>query len=348
MARAAGLLVALVAGAGTWVALNATELRARFAARELTAAATDEERAQWADALIGYGDPGMRHLAACVQNGSDPTRAAAVAAMEKHLDSLPDGDPRALRFSGAVLDALPPTSETETCAVMRLVPLVLKRTGSTYAMRCRGAAAAGLKVASAETRLAAVRLAMHPDIKLRAEVKPLLAAPEPEVRSVALFAVASATDGETLVTDEELFRWLHDADASVRKVCRDALVTRGRSEAEIGLGQRLTHADPAERLKLLLDLRYDEDVADPEPWLERLSRDPEPAVRAGATRVAVELATAHKLTCPAWVARIADADAHPTVRFVAAYYRSQPIGTPGGPIRLIGGPWNVTTSGQNR
>ena len=338
MVRAAGLLVALVAGAGTWVALNATELRARLAARELTAAGTDEERAKWAEALIGYGDPGMRHLAECVQICSDQTRAAAVAVMEKHLDALPDGDPRTVRFSGAVLDALPPTTETQTCAVLKLVPLVLKRTGNTFAMRCRGAAAEGLKAASPEARLAAVRLAIHPDIKLRAEVVPLLAAPEPEVRAVALFAVTSTTDGETLIADEELFRWLHDVDANVRKVCRDALVTRGRSEAEIALGKRLTHTDPNERLKLLLDLRYDEDVADPEPWLERLSRDPEPAVRAGATRVAVELALAHKMVCPAWVARVADADTHPTVRSVAAYYRSQPIGTPGGPIRPVGGP----------
>src|SRR5205085_5919253 len=98
----------------------------------------------------------------------------------------------------------------------------------------------------------------------------------------------------------------------------------------------LTHADPGERLKLLLDLRYDDDVADPEPWLERLSRDPEPAVRAGAARVAVEVAVARRLPCPVWVGRVADADPHPTVRFIAAFYRSSHTGL--NPIRPISGP----------
>jgi hypothetical protein len=107
-------------------------------------------------------------------------------------------------------------------------------------------------------------------------------------------------------------------------VCHDVLVGRDRSDAEIALGRRLAHADPGERLKLLLDLRYDDDVADPEPWLERLARDPEPAVRAGAARVMVEVATGRKLPLPAWVARVADADHHPTVRFVAGYYRARP------------------------
>ena len=85
------------------------------------------------------------------------------------------------------------------------------------------------------------------------------------------------------------------------------------------------------------DLRYDDDVADPEPWLERLSRDPEPAVRAGAARVMAEL-TAGRRTCPAWVARVADADPDPTVRRVAAYFRRQPsVGSPHD-VRTVGGP----------
>jgi hypothetical protein len=338
MLRAAGLLVAIVAGAGTWAALNATELRARFAAQKLATATTDDERAKWADALAGSGEPGVRKLLECVQTGDEPARAAAGAAIEKHLTALTDGGARAVTVSGAILDAFPSATDPGKSAVLRLVPVVLKRTGGAHAARCRGIVAAGLKMPDVETRLAAVRLVLHPDIKLRAEVVPLLAAPEPELRAAALFAVASAADGEALIADEELFRWLHDADAGVRKVCHDALVARDRSDAEIALGRRLTHSDPTERLKLLLDLRYDDDVADPEPWLERLSRDPEPAVRAGAARVAVEIATDRKLTCPVWVGRVADADAHPTVRFVAAHYRGQPTGAPGGHVRPAGGP----------
>ncbi len=331
MLRGAGVLVAVVAGAGTWAALNATELRARFAAAKLSAATTDEERARWADALVGSGEPGVRKLAQGLSTDDEPARAAAVAAFEKYLTALPDGDPRAVTVSGVVLDAFPSATEAGKRAVLRLVPVVLQRTGSVHSTRCRTVVAEGLKMADTGARLAAVRLALHPDLKLRGELVPLLASPEPELRGAALFAVAAPADGEVVVADEELFRWLHDADAGVRKVCHDVLIGRDRSDAEIALGRRLAHPDPTERLKLLLDLRYDDDVADPEPWLERLSRDPEPAVRAGAARVAVEVATARRQPYPAWVGRVADADAHPTVRFVAAHYRSQPVRPVGGP-----------------
>jgi hypothetical protein len=168
-------------------------------------------------------------------------------------------------------------------------------------------------------------------------VVPLLAAKEPELRGASLFAVTAGPDADQVLADDELFRWLHDPDAGVRKVCHDALVSRDRTDAEISLGQRLSHPEATERLKLLLDLRYDE-VADPEPWLERLSRDPEPAVRAGAARVMVEVAASRKQPCPAWVGRVSDADAHPTVRFVAGYYRRLPAPVPNGVIPAGGGP----------
>src|SRR5439155_15416642 len=135
-------------------------------------------------------------------------------------------------------------------------------------------------------RLLAIRLAMHPSLKMRPDLLPLLHAAEPEVRRAALFAVGPATDDDPVIGDEEMFRWLHDADTGVRKVCYDALVSRGRTETEIALGRRLTHPDVRERLELLRDLRFDDDLADPEPWLERLGRDAEPAVRAGAARTA--------------------------------------------------------------
>lgn len=333
--RAAGLLVAIISGGVTWAALNATALRASFAAKRMAAATTAEERAKWADALTTYGEPGARELSAAVREGDDNTRTAAAAALDKHLAALPENDPRAVACAVAVLDAYPGAPEGGKRAVLRLVPVVLSRTGPVFAPQCRAVVADGLKAGEAETRLAAARLAIHPDIKLRAELTPLLAVPEAELRGAALFGAASTADGETILSDEELFRWLHDADAGVRRICRDALVTRDRSEGEIALGRRLTHPDPTERLKLLLDLRYDDEVTDAEPWLERLSRDPEPAVRAGAARVAVEVAVARNQSSPAWVARVADTDAHPTVRLVAAHFRSRPTANP---VRPVSGP----------
>jgi hypothetical protein len=327
----------VLAGTGAWVGLNVSALRAKYTARQLASATTDEDRTRLADALLGYGEPGVRQLIECVKTGAEPARAAAGAALDRHLSSQPDGDARSVTISGLILDAFPAADDGGKRAVLHLLPTVLNRTGNAHSQRCRAIVAEGLKMADLDARLAATRLAIHPEVRMRAELVPLLGAPEPALRGAALFAVATTADGDQLLSDEDLFRWLHDADAGVRKVCYDVLVGRDRSEVEIALGKRLTHADPTERLKLLLDLRYDDDVPDPEPWLERLSRDPEPAVRAGAARVAVELSAVHKMPCPVWVARVADADQHPTVRFIAAHYRAQPAPARD-PVRPVGAP----------
>lgn len=327
-------LVVVLAAVGAWAGANATALRVRYAAHRFTAAATDEERASWADALAAHGDAGLPRLVEFVKAGDPAQCPAAAAALERHLDALPEGDPRAVNLCGQVLQTFPGSGEATPAAVLGLLPTVLKRAGGVHAMRCREVVAAGLRMPATPARLLAVRVAMHPRVKMRTDLVPLLSAAEPEVRRAALFAVGPATDDEPVIGDEDLFRWLHDPDEGVRKGCSDALVSRGRTDAEIGLGRRLTHPEPGERLKLLLDLRYDDDVADPEPWLERLSRDAEPAVRAGAARVAVEVAADRKLVAPVWVGRLADADPDPTVRRVAAYFRTLP--TVG--VRPAGGP----------
>jgi hypothetical protein len=334
--RVAAVLVLAVVSAGTWAGFHATELRAKWAARKLAAAQTDEERARWASTLAGYGEPGIDGLVECLKCGDEPAREAALTALEQHLESLPLGDPRGASVCAAILDAFPDASDSGKHAILRLVPSILKQSSAAHALRCRGVTAESLKLPTVEAKLAALRLAIHPDIRLRAEVLPLMSAAEAPLRGAALFAAALPGDGEPVLNDEDLFRWLHDPDAAVRQVARDALVARDRTDTEIALGSRLKHPDPTERLKLLLDLRYDDDVVDPEPWLERLSRDPEPAVRAGAARVVVEVALARSQSCPVWLARIADADPHPTVRFVAAYYRGQPDHRD--PVRPVGGP----------
>jgi hypothetical protein len=320
-------LVALVA-AGTWAGMNATELKALFAARQFRGAAADAERAAAADRLAALGDPGLARLLDFTRSGNESWRAAAVAGLDRHITALGEGDPRAGHAAAALLDAVATLDPAGQRAVLELMPTVLKKAGPEYAPRFRAVVATGLKSGDPGVRVVATRLALHPAANLRPDLLPLLAAPEAEVRQAALFAaaVAGAGEGEPLLADEELFRWLHDPDEGVRRVCREALVGRDRSESEIGLGRRLVDPDPLERLKLLLDLRYDDDVSDPEPWLERLSRDPEPAVRAGAARVAVEVAAERRLPRPAWVNRVADADADATVRRVARFFRGQPAG----------------------
>lgn len=327
-----------LAAAGTWARFHWPELRVKYAAHRLKSAGTDEERAQWADALAARGEAGLPTLIEFIRAGDPPTRAASAAALDRHLNALPDGDPQALTLCGQLLDTFAGCDDPGREVVLGLLPVIQKRGGAAHAAKCREVIAAGLKLPGVASRLGAIRAAMHPTAGMRAELLPLLNAPEPEVRRAALFAVGPATDADPVIGDEELFRWLHDPDAGVRKVCHAALVSRGRTEPEIGLGGRLVHPDPAERLRLLLDLRYDDDVPDPEPWLERLSRDPDPGVRAGAGRVAVELARERQLPFAPWVARLAEADPSPTVRRVAGFYRSQPAARPAEGVVPAGGP----------
>lgn len=329
--RAVGVVVLVAVVGGTWAGANATALRAKYAAHKFTAA-PDDQKAKWADALLSYGDAGLDKLLGFVRAG-DPAATAAVA---RHLDAAPESDPAAVALCGRLLDSFPACGDGGKAALLELLPTVLK-CGAPPPARCREIVAAGLSSPSASARLLAVRLAMHPRVQMRGDLVPLLSAPEPEVRRAALFAVGPASDADAVLGDEELFRWLHDADDGVRKVCYGALVSRGRTEPEIALGRRLANPDPIERLKLLADLRYDDDVPDPEPWLERLSRDAEPAVRAGAVRVVVEVAADRRLPVPVWVGRIADVDPDATVRRVAGFFRALPA-QPAGGVRTAGGP----------
>ncbi len=329
--RVAVLLAVTLVVAGIGSGLYLTELKAMLAARQFRVATSVAERSAAADRLVALGDPGVTRLLDFTRSPSEPWRAAAVTALDRYLLTLDDGDPRAGRVTAAVLETFPALDAGGQRAVLELLPTVLKKAGPEYAPRCRAVVAAGLNSPDPAVRVVATRLALHPSVNLRPNLLSLLTAPEAEVRQAALFAAAVATagEGEPLLTDEDLFRWLHDPDDGVRRVCRELLVGRDRSESEIELGRRLTDPDPLERLKLLLDLRYDDDVTDPEPWLERLSHDPEPAVRAGVARVAVESATTRGLPRPVWIHRLAEADADPTVRRVARFFRGQPAGRTG-------------------
>jgi hypothetical protein len=79
-------------------------------------------------------------------------------------------------------------------------------------------------------------------------------------------------------------------------------------------------------------------LADPGPWLERLSHDPDPGVRAGAARVAVEVVVGRRLSVPVWVGRLADSDPDSTVRRVAGFYRAQAVVREDAGVRPAGGP----------
>jgi hypothetical protein len=96
------------------------------------------------------------------------------------------------------------------------------------------------------------------------------------------------------------------------------LRSRGRTARDIHLGRRYTAPDPAERQKLLLDLA-DEEGLDVTVWLDRLTADPDPAVRAGAARMAVE----RRADLGDRIEQMSKSDPDGTVRRIADYYRKK-------------------------
>src|SRR5258708_2610492 len=87
-----GTGLALLA-AGIWAGSNWNGLQTKYAAHRLKAAATDEERAKWAEALAQH-DEGAHVLVDLLKSADAPVRSAAATSLQRHLDSLPAGDSR--------------------------------------------------------------------------------------------------------------------------------------------------------------------------------------------------------------------------------------------------------------
>lgn len=319
-AKRVGLAVGLLAVmAGAYAAFNWSGVSARYAGYRFRAASTDDDRAKWAGRLVALGDAGGPYLLAPFRAGDQAGCTAVIGALKGRLAGLPPTDPGYAACCRPFLDGFGSFSDTGKAAAVELVPELLNCPDPDAAVRCRDAVRAGLVATSADGRVRAVRLALRPEIALLADVVPLLNDPEPAVRRAALLAVGPAPEGSPeVVGDEDLFRCLHDPDPEVRDLCEAALNSRGLDAAQVQLARQLASPDAAERLRLLVDLQWaGETVRDPGPWLERLSRDPDPAVRLGAARVAFE----RRLTFAGWLDRMAEADPDPTVRHWAGYYR---------------------------
>lgn len=178
---------------------------------------------------------------------------------------------------------------------------------------CRELAAAGLRQTDVSLKLHALRLAQHPDLSMLDAVVPLLNDPSADVRRTALLAAGPIP--EVLATDD-LLRWLHDSDPSVRQLCEIALRGRGLNDGHIRLGRLMTDPRPAVRLQVLDQLAGASDL-EPGVWLRRLTHDPAPAVRAAAIRAAVEMPD---LDLTDRLQQLAQSDPSATVRQLAVHY----------------------------
>ncbi len=313
----AGLVVGGLVLAGTGIAFRST-VSTRYASYRLRTAGDDAARTAALNTLLDLGDAGTDVVAGEFARDDEAACRLAAGCLRDRLATTPPADPSYAAWSRPAFAGFATASAAGRAELLDLIPDLAR--GSDAGAACRNVVRTGLAAdAPAGVKRAAVRQAHV--VGLKADVVPLLADADPAVRRAALLAVGpAADDGTTVATPEELFRCLHDGDGEVRDLCAAALASRGLDLGQISLARQLTHPDLAERLGLLGDLATGAaGVTDPGPWLERLSRDADPAVRLGAARVAAE----SRLHFAGWVDTLAAADADPTVRRWAGYYRDQ-------------------------
>jgi len=268
--------------------------------------------------LLELGEAGIPKFVA-LWSGADAKDAADLSlAWSEWAAAAPPAD-RTDSVCEAMLDRIPQMSDAGKAELLNRLETLLAAPGDVMAERCRVLVTFGF-AAAPESKAVAVRWASHPKIGLRKEAAALLHDPSAEVRLHVVMAVAHATDDRAaVVTPEELFPMLHDADADVRNACTTALRTHGLTLTQVSLARQLTHPDAAERLLLLNDMADANLVTDPGPWLERMSKDADPAVRLGAARTAAEL----NVKSASWMAELAANDPDPLVRRWSAYYRDR-------------------------
>ena len=168
----------------------------------------------------------------------------------------------------------------------------------------------------AAVRVRAVQLTLNPGMDLLEQVAVLLNDPAVEVRRAAMLAVGPANPVGDVVLEDVLLPSLHDSDAEVRRLCEAALRSRGRTPRQIKLGRLLTDPNPVERIQVL-DLLLQSPELDPGVWLQRLSHDPSPAIRAAAVRAIKELSL---VQLNERITEMAASDPSPTVSLLARRY----------------------------
>lgn len=181
---------------------------------------------------------------------------------------------------------------------------------AVHRLLCRG-----LQAAETLARLRAVQLLLQPafcrEPALLSRATPLLRDAQPVVRRAALLLVGAQPE---IVSVEELLPLLHDPQAELRRLCETALRSRGLADEQIELARLVSDPRPAARLQVFYHLPTVQ--VDPAVWLQRLSQDPAPAVRAAALRAA----SLAGLDLGARLRQIAVSDPSPTVRQLAGYY----------------------------
>jgi hypothetical protein len=304
-------LLVLAAVAGVW---QRERLWIWYCAERLERAA-DDGQAAWGDRLAAAGEPAVPTLLDLLHHDDPHVCGAAKSALEKLAGGWANDDPRRATFAVRFVEAEPRFSTPGRAAALELLPIVLAAADADVTQKAKAMVATAAKSESVDVRVQAVAAALRPEVDCLEAVVALVADPAVEVRRAAVLALGPARDGRQVLADDDLLRCLHDADGEVRQLCEMGLRSRGRSPREIRLGRRYTAPDPAERQKLLIDLAEEEEL-DVTVWLDRLTADPDPAVRAGAARLAVE----RNADLRERLEQMSRSDPDGTVRRIASYY----------------------------
>ena len=307
-----GLTAMLVVASGIGYLMRA-ELSARFTAYQLRSTSDESTRQSLAGDLVSCGSASITTIVDLLKTGTPEVRMAVIEAVGQR----PADDPLFAPATFAVLDAIEFLDDDSIDEALALTPKLAS--DPARAERAKAAVAIALK-GTVSAKVAACRVATRSGIDLASAVVPLLADTNASVRQAAVIAIGPSGSEVAVVSEEDLFKLLSDPDGDVRTVTAAALGTRGLNDRQIALGRKLVHADVKERMSLLLDLKFaGESIKDVGPWLARLGRDADPAVRAGAARMAFEC----RVSSMEWLSDLADRDPDPLVRQVAGHYRKR-------------------------
>lgn len=315
------IFLALLALTGGAAFSQRSQLETWYYAYRLEHAA-EAERQVWADKLVARGEAAVPRLLASLSKDDVHLCATVRASLGKLLAEWGAKDPRCEKLVDRFFEAQPSFSPAGQIAALQLLPELLAVGGPESSAKARTIVSAALRDRAANQRIKGIFVALSADLNLLPAIVPLLNDPEPEVRLAALAALGPIKEGnagveQPLVSTEDLLHWLHDPEPEVRKMCKEYLRGRGLRDHDIRLGKMLTDPEPMERLALLLDLADEDELKNVGAWLKRLSNDSDPAVRAGATRVAAE----RKVDFVDRLEEMINHDPDSTVRKIAAHYR---------------------------
>lgn len=287
-------------------------IKARYYVHRLTTAADDS----WIPRAGDWGNHVANRLVACLTRDDEVICDRAGAALTALSDTWPADDVRQSVLVIQLADGFSAFSAPGQQWSLDFAAGRVRNGHPAILAAARMLVTCGLQSRDSSVRVRAVRLAMRPELTQLEPLLPLLKDAVPEVRRATVLALGPA---KTLVSDDDLLPVLHDTDADVQRLAKTALLSRGLSEKQVQMGRLLSSQRPTDRLKLLAVLR-DDGEHDLSAWLQRLSQDPSPAVRAAAARTAGEqqvFQLADRL------AQMATNDPDTTVRPIASYHLKQ-------------------------